>query len=225
MTNERDPEEPVFRDKRRIDPETGELRGEGAPAEAGAPAADGDAADRAENQAEEHESDTTSTDGLSEEDEALLAETRASMAEEVEAAKAEAAEHKDALARLQADYINYRNRIERERAADRDATIASVVDKLLPALDDLDLARKHGDLEDGPLALVAQKLDSAFEALGVQRVGEVGETFDIAKHEAIAQLPNPEATEETVVDVVQLGYRIGDRLLRAAKVAVQVPAQ
>ena len=220
MTNEREPEEPVFRDKRRIDPETGELRGEGAPAGAGAPAANEDAEDRAE-QNEEHRGEET----LSEEDEALLAETRASMTEEVEAAKAEAAEHKDALARLQADYVNYRNRIERERAGDRDATVAGVVDRLLPALDDLDLARKHGDLEDGPLALVAQKIESAFEALDVHRVGEVGEPFDIAKHEAIAQLPNPEATAQTVVDVVQIGYRVGDRLLRAAKVAVQVPAE
>lgn len=221
MTNE-PTEEPVFRDKRRIDPETGELRGEGAPASAGAPAPGEDAAAQDEGlQGEKDQSDRT----LSEEDETFLEETRASMTEEVEAAKAEAAEHKDALARLQADYINYRNRIERERAGDRDATIASVVDKLFPALDDLDLARKHGDLDDGPLALVAQKLESAFEALGVQRVGEVGERFDIAKHEAIAQLPNAEATEETVIDVVQLGYRIGDRLLRAAKVAVQVPAE
>lgn len=211
MANDSNPEEePVFRDKRRIDPETGELRDPGASASAEAPASE-DAPEGEET--------------LSDADEALLAETRASMTEEVEAAQAEAAQHKDALARLQAEHVNYRNRIERERAGDRDATVAGVVERLLPALDDLDLARKHGDLEDGPLALVAQKIEGAFEALDVHRVGEVGERFDIAKHEAIAQLPNAEATEETVADVVQIGYRVGDRLLRAAKVAVQVPAE
>ncbi|HIY66525.1 MAG TPA: nucleotide exchange factor GrpE [Candidatus Agrococcus pullicola] len=207
-------EEPVFRDKRRIDPETGELRDPGASVSAEAPASE-DAPENASN----------GDEALSDEDEALLAETRASMQEEVEAAQAEAAQHKDALARLQAEHVNYRNRIERERAGDRDATVAGVVEKLLPALDDLDLARKHGDLDDGPLALVAQKIEGAFEALDVHRVGEVGERFDIAKHEAIAQLPSADATEETVVDVVQIGYRIGSRLLRAAKVAVQVPAE
>ena len=210
MANDREestPEEPKFTDKRRIDPETGEVRSEGGSASAEAPSG---------APAEDTE--------ISPEDAALLDETRASMTEELDAAKAEAAEHKDALARLQAEYVNYRNRITRDRAGDRDATVASVIERLLPVLDDLDLARKHGDLEDGPLALIAQKLEGAFGDLDVERVGEVGEVFDIAKHEAIAQLPNPEATEDTVADVVQVGYRVGERLLRAAKVAVQVPS-
>ena len=200
------PEEPKFTDKRRIDPETGEVRSEGATADAAAPEGQPEASD------------------LSAEDAELLDQTRTSMVEEVEAAKAEAAEHRDALARLQADYVNYRNRITRDRAGDRDATVASVIEQLLPVLDDLDLARKHGDLEEGPLALIAQKLEGVFADLDVERVGEVGEVFDISKHEAIAQLPNPEATEDTVADVVQVGYRVGERLLRAAKVAVQVPS-
>ena len=115
--------------------------------------------------------------------------------------------------------------MERDRAGDRDATIASVVEAMLPALDDLDLADKHGDLVEGPLAIVAQKLRGSFERLGVVRLGEVGEAFDIDKHEAVAQLPNPEVTEMVVADVVQAGYRIGERVLRAAKVAVFVPAE
>ncbi len=96
---------------------------------------------------------------------------------------------------------------------------------MLPALDDLDLAEKHGDLAAGPLAMVAQKLRASFDQLGVVKLGAVGEPFDIDKHEAIAQLPNPEVTEMVVADVVQSGYRVGDRMLRAAKVAVFVPAE
>ena len=80
-------------------------------------------------------------------------------------------------------------------------------------------------LAEGPLAIVAQKLRGSFEQLGVVKLGEVGEPFDIDKHEAIAQLPNPEVTEMVVADVVQSGYRVGERMLRAAKVAVFVPAE
>ncbi|MGO1406543.1 nucleotide exchange factor GrpE [Agrococcus casei] len=217
MTNNSEFEEPTSSDKRGVDPETGDVR-EGAPVDAGAPVGDGQPVEGAEAV---DDSDTQ----LGDEDARLLDEARASIVEELEQAKAETEQHKDALARTQADYVNYRNRIQREREGDRDTTVAGVVAKLLPALDDLDLARKHGDLEDGPMALIAKKLDSAFESLDVKRVGEVGEVFDTATHEAIAQLPSPDATESTVIDVVQVGYRVGDRLLRAAKVAVQVPQQ
>nr|WP_241428957.1 nucleotide exchange factor GrpE [Agrococcus sp. ARC_14] len=139
--------------------------------------------------------------------------------------EAKSAAQLDELQRLRAEYVNFRNRTERERAADRESTTASVITSLLPALDDLDLADKHGDLADGPLAIVAAKLRGSFEALGVVKLGELGEVFDIDKHEAVAQLPNPEVTEMVVADVIQPGYRVGDRLLRVAKVAVFVPAE
>ena len=212
MSNNSEFEESKFSEEQGADSEMGDVR-EGAPADAGAPVDDSSQA----------EAEGEGIDGLAEDDARLLDDARASLVEELEQAKAEAEQHKDALARTQADYVNYRNRIERERAGDRDLTLAGAVEKLLPALDDLDLARKHGDLDEGPMALIANKLESAFEALGVVRVGEVGEVFDTATHEAIAQLPNADATESTVIDVVQVGYRVGDRLLRAAKVAVQVP--
>lgn len=164
-------------------------------------------------------------DELSAEDRALLEGEAAAIEAERAALEAKSARQQDELARLRADYVNYRNRIERDRAGDRDATIASVVEAMLPALDDLDLAEQHGDLVEGPLAIVAQKLRGSFERLGVVRLGEIGEAFDIDKHEAVAQLPNPEVTEMVVADVVQTGYRIGERVLRAAKVAVFVPAE
>lgn len=164
-------------------------------------------------------------DDLTDEDRALLEGEAAAIEAERAAFEERSAAQLDELARLRAEYVNYRNRTERERAADRDATTASVIKIMLPALDDLELAEKHGDLAEGPLAIVAQKLRGSFAQLGVVQLGEVGEAFDIDKHEAIAQLPNPEVTEMVVADVVQSGYRVGDRMLRAAKVAVFVPAE
>ncbi|MDR7233981.1 nucleotide exchange factor GrpE [Agrococcus sediminis] len=204
---------------RKIDPETGEPReaasgdapaaegGEPVPAAAGAPDAG------------------AASDDLSDEDRALLEGEAAAIEAERAAFEAKSAQQLDELQRLRAEFVNYRNRTERDRAGDRDATTASVIRTMLPALDDLDLAEKHGDLAEGPLAIVAQKLRASFDQLGVVRLGEVGEAFDIDKHEAVAQLPNPEVTEMVVADVVQAGYRIGDRMLRAAKVAVFVPAE
>jgi molecular chaperone GrpE len=102
--------------------------------------------------------------------------------------------------------------------------IAEVVRSLLPALDDLDRADAHGDLAGTPLELVAQKLRSGFDRYGVSSVGTVGEAFDPAIHEAMVRIPNPEATSDTVAEVIEGGYTLGDRLIRPAKVAVQVPA-
>lgn len=243
-----EPEEPRVNDKRRIDPVTGEPRepaasagsagpsgaapAGGQPAEGGAeasatpgtPAGDEGAAAEAAPapQAEER---AGASDDLTAEDRALLEGEAAKIEAERAALEAKSAQQLDELQRLRAEYVNYRNRMDRERAGDRDATIASVVEAMLPALDDLDLAEKHGDLAEGPLAIVAQKLRATFERLGVVRIGEAGEVFDIDKHEAVAQLPNPEVTEMVVADVVQTGYRIGERLVRAAKVAVFVPAE
>jgi molecular chaperone GrpE len=216
-------EEPRVHDKRRIDPVTGEPR---EPASAGSGAAPASAADASAQAGETAAApEGASSDDLSEADRALLEGEAAAIEAERAALQAKSEQQQDELARLKADYVNYRNRTERERAGDRDATIASVITTLLPALDDLDLADKHGDLAEGPLAIVAQKLRASFEALGVVRLGEVGEAFDIDKHEAVAQLPNPEVTEMVVADVVQAGYRVGERMLRAAKVAVFVPAE
>lgn len=127
------------------------------------------------------------------------------------------------LQRLQAEYANYRKRVERDREANRLLAVADVVSSLLPILDDLDRAEAHGDLEDGPFVLIAQKLRSTLERTGLERVGEKGEEFDPNVYEAIAQVPSPDVTVMTVLDVHKIGYRLGDRLLRAAQVAVAVP--
>lgn len=140
-----------------------------------------------------------------------------------EAGQREIEEYRDRAARAEAELANFRTRVERDRAANREAVIADVIRSLLPAIDDLDRAAAHGDLEGSPLELVAQKLRAALERYGLRSVGVVGEPFDPALHEAIVQLPSAEATSQTVADVIEGGYALGDRLVRAAKVAVSVP--
>lgn len=130
------------------------------------------------------------------------------------------------LKRLQADYANYRRRTDREKDELADITTGKVVKQLLPVLDDLDRAEAAGDLEVGtPMEVIATKFRSTIAKLGVERYGEAGEAFDPQVHEAVAQLPNPEVTEATIADVVEVGYRIGNREIRPAKVAVFVAAE
>ena len=148
-------------------------------------------------------------------------------AEEDEPADAAApeSEHLEDLRRVTAEYANYRRRTEREKAELRSHATASVVKQLLPVVDDLGRAKQAGDLEDGSaMRVIADKLLGIIERMGVEPYGAVGETFDPTIHEAIAQLPNPEVEAETIADVVELGYRIGEIELRPAKVAVFVPA-
>ncbi len=140
-----------------------------------------------------------------------------------EAGQREIEEYRDRAARAEAELANFRTRVERDRAANREAVIADVIRSLLPAIDDLDRAAAHGDLEGSPLELVAQKLRAALERYGLRSVGVVGEAFDPALHEAIVQLPTADVTENTVADVIEGGYALGDRLVRPAKVAVSVP--
>ena len=131
----------------------------------------------------------------------------------------------DDLRRVQAEYANYRRRTDREKAELSDAVTGRVVKQLLPVLDDLGRARDAGDLEEGtPMQVIAAKFLGIIEKLGVEAYGAKGEPFDPKIHMAIAQLPNPEVETETIADVVELGYRIGDLELRPAKVAVFVPA-
>jgi molecular chaperone GrpE len=133
------------------------------------------------------------------------------------------ADMRNDLARAQAELVNFRMRVERDRAANRDAVIAEVIRSVLPAIDDLDRAEAHGDLAGSPLELVAQKLHAAFTRYGLKSVGEKGEVFDPHLHEALVQLPSADVTVNTVADVIEPGYALGDKLLRAAKVAVSVP--
>ena len=128
------------------------------------------------------------------------------------------------MLRAQAELVNFRKRVERDREANRDVVIAEVIRAVLPALDDLNRAEQHGDLAEGPMTVIAQKLRSGFDRFGLVQVGAKGDVFDPKFHEAIVQLPSPDVTVNTVADVIEPGYVLGERVLRAAKVAVSVPA-
>jgi molecular chaperone GrpE len=129
------------------------------------------------------------------------------------------------LQRLQAEFVNYKARVERDRDVSRNAAIAEVLRSLLPALDDLSRAEAHGDLEGSPFAAVVAKLRASSAQFGLKTFGAKGDKFDPELHEALVQTPNAEVTENTVADVIEAGYMVGDRLLRAAKVAVFIPAE
>jgi len=134
-------------------------------------------------------------------------------------------EYRDRAARAEAELANFRTRVERDRAANRDAVIAEVIRAVLPAMDDLNRAESHGDLAGSQLESVATKIRTGFGRFGLVSVGEVGEAFDPNRHEAIVKLPTEGATSETVADVVEVGYALGDRLIRPAKVAVAAPPE
>ncbi|HVN12805.1 MAG TPA: nucleotide exchange factor GrpE [Kineosporiaceae bacterium] len=207
---------PVVRDRRRIDPETGQVRtavrhgeppAEPAPAQ-GPPAAEEPPPAQEPTAAEEPTAD------------------EAAGAAELDGLRALADERLADLQRLQAEYVNYRRRVERDRDVARETAVAGVLEALLPVLDDVHLARQHGDLESGPFAAIADKLESTLGRLGLARFGEPGETFDPTVHEALMHVEAELAegtTQTAVVQVLQPGYRMKDRVLRAARVAVADP--
>lgn len=137
-------------------------------------------------------------------------------------AKKEAAEYLEALQRERAEFINYRNRTKKDMERARQQGIIDVLTAMLPALDDIDRIREHGEMDDSFKA-VAVKIDKTFEKFGVEKFGLKGEDFDPTKHEAILHKPDPEASKATVDTVVEAGYRIGDRVIRAARVVVASP--
>ena len=130
------------------------------------------------------------------------------------------------LQRLQADFVNYRARVERDRGVERQLAVVETIRAFLPALDDLTRAEAHGDVQDGtPMAAIAQKLKAAGEKFGLKAFGEKGEKFDPELHEALVQNPSADVSEPTIADVIELGYMVGERMLRPAKVAVFTPAE
>lgn len=128
------------------------------------------------------------------------------------------------LQRLQAEFVNYKARVERDRDVARDSAIAEVLRAVLPALDDLSRAEAHGDLEGSPFAAVVTKLRNAGDKFGLKSFGAKGDKFDPEIHNALVQNPSADVTENVIADVVEPGYMLGERLLRPAMVAVSIPA-
>jgi molecular chaperone GrpE len=151
-----------------------------------------------------------------------VAELLAKLAErtnDLQGAQAELGERTADLQRLQAEYVNYRRRVERDRVAVAELSLGKVLAELLPVLDDIGRARDHGELEGG-FRRVAESLESSVAKLGLEQFGVKGEPFDPNVHEALIHTVVPDAEDDTCVEILQPGYRLGDRILRPARVAV-----
>lgn len=126
------------------------------------------------------------------------------------------------LQRLQAEYQNYRRRVERDRISVKEIAIANLLTELMPTLDDIGRAREHGELVGG-FKSVAESLETVAAKMGLQQFGKEGEPFDPMIHEALMHSYAPDVTETTCVAILQPGYRIGERTIRPARVAVAEP--
>ncbi|RCG30347.1 nucleotide exchange factor GrpE [Sphaerisporangium album] len=128
------------------------------------------------------------------------------------------------LQRLQAEYSNYRKRVERDRVTVREQAVANVLTELLPVLDDIGRARDHGELTGG-FAKVSEALEAAVGKLGLTTYGTKGDPFDPTVHEALIHSYSAAVSEPTAVEILQPGYRLGERVLRPARVAVAEPEE
>jgi molecular chaperone GrpE len=186
--SESNPHEQVtVTDKRRIDPETGQVR---------------------------HVASGAAPTGAAPEASEAQAGQGAASADKVAELTAD-------LQRVQADYANYRKRALRDQEAIAERAKAAVVSQLLGVLDDLDRARSHGDLESGPLKLVADKLLSVLTGLGLAAFGAEGDDFDPVLHEAVQhEGDGSEGSKPVIGNVMRHGYKLGDQVLRHALVGV-----
>ncbi|MGW7292659.1 nucleotide exchange factor GrpE [Streptomyces xiamenensis] len=126
------------------------------------------------------------------------------------------------LQRLQAEFQNYRRRVERDRIAVKEIAVANLLTELLPVLDDIGRARDHGELVGG-FKQVAESLETVAAKMGLMQFGKEGEPFDPMIHEALMHSYSPDVTETTCVQILQPGYRIGERTIRPARVGVAEP--
>ena len=126
------------------------------------------------------------------------------------------------LQRLQAEYANYRKRVQRDQDLTRQLAVAGTLADFFPVLDDVERARAHGDLE-GAFRSVGEALESTVARLGLQRFGEPGDPFDPAQHEAIAVTESADVREPSIGAVHQVGYRFAERVVRPAVVTVAEP--
>ncbi|HJR36758.1 MAG TPA: nucleotide exchange factor GrpE [Nocardioidaceae bacterium] len=156
------------------------------------------------------------------EDRDLAEDTPTDLVADLATAKQELAERTADLQRLQAEYVNYKRRVDRDRELVKQNATFQVLTGLLPVLDDIDRAREHGELEGGFKA-VADSLERSVAGLGLVKFGEPGDEFDPNLHDALMHAHSPEVTTTTCQTIIQAGYRIGDRVVRAARVTVVDP--
>lgn len=164
----------------------------------------------------------TRAEGTRAEPEVTAEQAPGGFAAELEALRRELDERTRDLQRVTAEYANYRKRVERDRELVGQQATATVMNDLLPVLDDLERAREHGELAEG-VAAVVEKLMATTAKFGLTPFGDKGDQFDPNRHEAVAHQTSAEVSEPTCVDVLRRGYLLGDRLLRPAMVAVADP--
>jgi molecular chaperone GrpE len=153
---------------------------------------------------------------------AAAAEETEAGTESVADLRKQLAERTADLQRLQAEYQNYRKRVERDRVTVREIAVAAILENLLPVLDDIGRARDHEELTGG-FKSVGESLETVVAKLGLQQFGKQGEIFDPQLHEALMHSYSPDVEETTCVQILQPGYKIGDRFIRPARVAVAEP--
>jgi molecular chaperone GrpE len=241
---------PVIHDHRRIDPVTGQVRGKHVASKpagtsgAGRPAPGvpgDDTAEAAEptgsarSTGSQEDTDVLQTQQYPEEVSQVVTQeaepgnpggqqqTPAADGKQAVDAEVQLAERTADLQRLQAEYANYRKRVDRDRAAVREQAVAGTLAGLLPVLDAIDQAREHGELSGG-FKSVADSLHAATSRLGLVTYGEKGDPFDPKIHEALTHSYSSDVAEDTCVEILQPGYQVGDRILRPARVAVAEPA-
>jgi molecular chaperone GrpE len=153
---------------------------------------------------------------------ATTQEPAADLAADLTATQARVAALTDDLQRLQAEYVNYKRRVDRDRDLVKQNATFSVLSALLPVLDDLDRARDHGELEGG-LKAIADSLERIVAVHGLVKFGQPGDEFDPRVHEALLHAHSPEVTTTTCQTIISAGYRIGERVVRPARVTVVDP--
>jgi molecular chaperone GrpE len=197
-------EQPIIRDKRRVhfDPASGAVSHDSS----GARSTDGPAAAGSSGSA------STGASGPGSGIDSI----------ELSQLRTEVVERTADLQRVQAEYANYRKRVERDREAVREFAVGDALAALLPVLDDIGRAREHGELEGG-FRQVAEALDAAVTKLGLTRFGQPGDPFDPTQHEALMHAYSDEVTEPTAVQILQPGYSYAGRVVRPARVAVAEP--
>jgi molecular chaperone GrpE len=199
----------VIRDKRRIDPVTGQVRTPAGEQPAGGPAS----APGAHPGEQMSEQDTTVTEPV----EAPVAEPSA----DGDVAR-QLAERTEDLQRVSAEYANYRRRVDRDRQLVVDQAAERFAGQLFPIVDDIERARDHDELTGG-FKLVADRILGLLDGLGVQAFGAAGDPFDPALHEAVMHDTSSDVEVPTATTVLRQGFRRGDRVLRTAMVAVTDP--
>ena len=233
---------PVINDRRRIDPVTGQVRepdrprGKHAASQPGGNARGGDADAQGARQGQgaepegsapgpEPETPQAAGNGPAAEEQPGRPPVSGGTGEGKEMAtlKEQLAERTADLQRLQAEYANYRKRVDRDRSAMRELALANVLTELLPTLDAIGQARQHDELSGG-FKSVAETIESAASKLGLVTYGEAGEPFDPKVHEAVATSYSPDVTEVTLAEIFQPGYKVGDRIVRPARVVVAEPS-